>query len=133
MPVGTYTRKANYIKSIAKSLIDDYNGCVPNNRNYLESLPGVGRKTANVVLYELYNVATIAVDTHVMRVSKRLSLAKLNDDPLKIEQKLMKKFNKDNWGRLHQQLVLFGRYICKSKKPDCINCLFSDKCKHKQL
>ncbi len=128
-PVGTYTRKAIYIKEIAKSLLENFSGHVPNNRDYLESLPGVGRKTTNVVLSNLYNVPAIAVDTHVARVSKRLYLAKDSDDVLTIEKKLMKKFPKDKWSRLHHQLVLFGRYICKSQKPDCQNCLFVEKCK----
>lgn len=128
-PVGTYVRKAQYLKEIAKSLILNYNGVVPNNRDYLESLPGVGRKTTNVVLANLFNVPAIAVDTHVARVSKRLWLVNENDDVLTIENKLMKIFPKNKWSLLHHQLVLFGRYICKSKKPDCQNCLFVEKCK----
>lgn len=132
-PVGTYNRKSIYIKDIANRLIKDYDGIVPNDRSYLESLPGVGRKTTNVVLYELYNVPTIAVDTHVMRVSKRLGLSKKNDNVLTIEKKLMKKFPKDKWGKIHQQLVLFGRYTCKSIKPNCAICPFNDECRYKQL
>ena len=92
-PVGTYKRKSEYIKKIAQSLIKDYDGVVPNNREYLESLPGVGRKTTNVVLANIYDEATIAVDTHVARVSKRLWLAKDDDDVLTIEKKLMRKIN----------------------------------------
>ena len=128
-PVGTYTRKALYIKEIANKLIKDYNGVVPNNREYLESLPGVGRKTTNVVLSNLFDVPAFAVDTHVFRVSKRLGIAKPKDDVLKVEKKLMKYFPKEKWSRLHHQLVLFGRYTCKSIKPDCINCPFNKKCK----
>ena len=128
-PVGTYNRKAEYIKKVAQSLLKDFNGIVPNNREYLESLPGVGRKTTNVVLSNLYNVPAIAVDTHVSRVAVRLGLAKENDDVLTIEKKLMKKFPKDHWSRLHHQLVLFGRYTCKSKKPLCNECPFREKCR----
>lgn len=128
-PVGTYQRKAIYIKEIANRLIKDFNGVVPNNREYLESLPGVGRKTTNVVISNLFNEPAIAVDTHVNRVSKRLFLAKENDNVLIVEQKLMKKFPKDKWCKLHHQFVLFGRYICKSQKPNCINCPFNGKCK----
>lgn len=128
-PVGTYMRKAEYIKKVAQSLLKDFNGIVPNNREYLESLPGVGRKTTNVVLSNLYNVPAIAVDTHVSRVAVRLGLAKENDDVLTIEKKLMKKFPKDHWSRLHHQLVLFGRYTCKSQKPLCNECLFKEKCR----
>jgi len=128
-PVGTYTRKALYVQKIARKLIEDYNGEVPNNRKYLESLPGVGRKTTNVVLSNLYDVPAIAVDTHVERVSKRLGLAKNKDNVLEVEKKLMKKFPKDKWSRLHHQLVLFGRYTCKSQKPNCENCPFKSTCK----
>ena len=127
-PVGTYTRKSLYIKEIAKRLIDDYDGIVPNNRNYLETLPGVGRKTTNVVISNLFNEPAFAVDTHVERVSKRLGLANINDDVLIIENKLMKKFPKNKWGRLHHQFVLFGRYTCKSHKPNCLKCPFTNNC-----
>lgn len=132
-PVGTYARKSLYIKEIANRLIKDYNGIVPNDRKYLESLPGVGRKTTNVVLSNLFNVPAIAVDTHVERTAKRLGLAKAKDDVLTVEKKLMKKFPKEKWSKLHHQLVLFGRYYCKSQKPSCENCPFHDKCKHKRI
>lgn len=130
-PCGSYTKKAIYIKNIAIKLVNDYNGKVPNNREYLESLPGVGRKTSNVVLSNIFNVPTIAVDTHVTRVSKRLGLAKDDDNVTIIENKLMKKFPKERWSRLHHQLVLFGRYKCKALKPDCKNCPFISFCKEK--
>ncbi len=129
-PVGTYTRKALYIKSIAKDLVLNYNGTVPNNRAYLESLPGVGRKTCNVVLANIYNVPAIAVDTHVLRVSKRLGLADLEDSVLAVEKKLMAFFPKKDWSRLHHQLVLFGRYKCKSIAPICQDCHFQNYCQY---
>ena len=128
-PLGTFTRKAKYVVEIAKKLVTDYNGKVPNDRKYLESLPGVGRKTCNVVLSNIYDVPAIALDTHVERVSKRLGLAYKNDDVNKVEKKLMKKLPKDKWSRCHHQLVLFGRYICKSKNPLCSECLLKEKCK----
>ena len=127
-PVGTYKRKAEYIRVVATRLVSDYNGTVPNDRTYLENLPGVGRKTCNVVLSNIYNVPAIAVDTHVTRVSFRLGLTKSGDVSI-IEQDLMKYFPKNKWSRVHHQLVLFGRYICKSKNPDCNNCPFY-KCKY---
>ena len=130
-PCGSQYKKSKYIIDIAKSLIDNYNGIVPNDRDYLESLPGVGRKTTNVVLSNLYDIPAIAVDTHVSRVSKRLKLAKISDDVLTIEKKLMKKIPKDKWSRSHHQLVLFGRYVCKAKNPLCDKCLFYDECKSK--
>ncbi len=129
-PCGSYTKKAYYLKTIAERLVTDYHGTVPNNRQYLESLPGVGRKTCNVVLSNLYDVPSIAVDTHVSRVSKRLGLAKDQDDVLTIEKKLMQKFPKDHWSRLHHQLVLFGRYNCKAINPQCENCPFKSYCKY---
>ncbi len=130
-PIGTYNKKAQNIKLIANSLLMDHNGVVPNNRSYLENFPGVGRKTANVVLANLFNEPLIAVDTHVSRVSIRLKLAKQSDDVTIIEKKLMKKFPKEKLARLHHQLVLFGRYHCKAINPECLNCKLSDICRRK--
>lgn len=130
-PIGTFNKKASNVISIAKSLVNDKNGIVPNDRTYLESLSGVGRKTTNVVLSNLYDEPCIAVDTHVSRVSKRLGIAKKNDDVLVIEKKLNKKFPKEKLSRLHHQLVLFGRYYCKAKNPLCENCELKDMCKEK--
>ena len=129
-PVGTYHRKAEYIILVAKELVEKYNGIVPNDRVFLESLPGVGRKTCNVVLSNIYNVPAIAVDTHVKRVAKRLQITD-KEDVLKIENDLMKFFPKNKWSRVHHQLVLFGRYICKSQNPDCKNCPF-DNCLYRK-
>lgn len=129
-PVGTYQRKSIYIKEISNRLIKECNGIVPNDRNYLESLPGVGRKTTNVVISNLFNEPAIAVDTHVERVSKRLGLANIDDDVFAIEEKLMKFFPKEKWSRVHHQLVLFGRYTCKSIKPECQKCPFNSTCKN---
>jgi len=131
-PVGSFRKKAAYIKEIARILVDDYNGVVPRNREILESFPGVGRKTVNVFLSEYYNEAAIAVDTHVERVSKRLNLARKSDDVLTIEKKLMKKFKKEVWGKRHLQLVLFGRYYCKAIKPECLNCRLKEICIEKK-
>lgn len=128
---GSYTKKSGYIIEIAKSLINNYNGVVPNDREYLESLPGVGRKTANVVLSNLFDVPCIAVDTHVERVSKRLKIARKNDSVLLVEKKLMKLIPKDLWSRSHHQLVLFGRYICKARGPECDKCAFYNDCTSK--
>ena len=129
-PLGSFTKKAYYIVCIAQRLVEDYDGCVPNDRVYLESLPGVGRKTCNVVLSNLFDVPAIAVDTHVERVSKRLSLAFKNDSVQVVEKKLMKKFPKEKWSKLHHQLVLFGRYQCKAVKPECEKCKLKEFCKY---
>ncbi len=131
-PIGTYTKKAKNLKEIATKLLVEQNGIVPNDRVFLESLSGVGRKTTNVVLANLFNEPFIAVDTHVSRVSKRLGFAKETDDPLKIEMKLNKKFPKNKLNRLHHQLVLFGRYYCKAQNPLCENCELKDICKYKK-
>ena len=128
-PVGSFRKKAFYTKEIARILVDDYNGVVPTDREKLECFPGVGRKTVNVFLSEFYNYPAIAVDTHVERVSKRLKLATLKDDVLKIEKKLMKKFDKSLWAKRHLQLVLFGRYHCKAIKPECESCKLKDICR----
>lgn len=127
-PVGSFRRKASYIKNIAIILDEEYNGVVPMDRDLLIRLPGVGRKTANVFLSEFYNIPAIAVDTHVERVSKRLKLSSRNDDVLKIEKKLEKYFSKDVWAKRHLQLVLFGRYFCKAIKPECRDCKLKDIC-----
>ena len=126
-----YTKKAKNVHEIATHLLKEQNGIVPNNREYLETLPGVGRKTINVVLSNLYDAKCIAVDTHVARVSVRLGLARKNDDVRTIENKLTKKFPKESLGRLHHQLVLFGRYHCKARNPECESCKLYDICKSK--
>lgn len=123
--LGSYTRKAQYTKMIAQRLITDYNGHVPNNREYLESLPGVGHKSANVILAELYNVPTMAVDTHVTRVANRLQLLRKTSDVKKIENKLMKIFPKEDYNKINHQLLLLGRYTCTAKSPKCDTCLIN--------
>lgn len=131
-PVGSFRKKSAYMKEIARRLVDEFDGGVPTDREVLESFPGIGRKTVNVFLSEFYNVPTIAVDTHVERVSKRLKMAYMTDDVVNIEKKLMKKFDKSVWGRRHLQLVLFGRYYCKAVKPECKNCQLKDICREKK-
>ena len=127
--IGTFRKKAIYVHEIAKRLYEDGYDFVPNDRNYIESLPGVGHKSANVFLANIYNEPAIAVDTHVSRVSKRLGLVNRNDSVLKIEKKLMKKVPIDRWSKTHHQLVLFGRYHCKAINPLCDNCLIKKYCK----
>ena len=130
--VGSFRKKSQYIKDIASTLIDKYNGVVPRDHELLIEINGVGRKTANVFLSEYYNDPYIGVDTHVSRVSKRLGLANKNDDVLKIEKKLQKKFDKDLWAKRHLQMVLFGRYKCKAISPICSDCKFINICKEKK-
>ena len=129
-PLGSYHKKAQFVKRVSNILLTKYNAVVPNNREELEKMPGVGRKTTNVVLSELFDVPTMAVDTHVERVSKRLGLASKNDDVLKIEKKLSKIFDKSEYNKINHQLLLFGRYYCKAKNPLCENCKID--CKYKK-
>ena len=119
------------VLSMTKDLLEKFNGQVPSEREKLESLAGVGRKTANVVIAEAFKGQAIAVDTHVLRVSNRLGFAK-TDNPYQCERALMNKFDKTTWGKLHLQLVHFGRYICKAQNPQCEKCPFIKICtKHK--
>lgn len=129
-PCGNMNKKSGYIKEIARRLVSEYNGCVPNNREFLESLPGVGRKTTNVLLSNLFEEQAFAVDTHVERVAKRLGLANQNDDVLEVEKKLCAFFKDESYLRLHHQLLLFGRHYCTSRNPKCQNCPFKDICKY---
>lgn len=127
-PIGTFKKKSIFIKEIAKKLTEDNYAIVPNDRRYLESLPGVGRKTVNVFLSVIYNEPAIAVDTHVERVSKRLNLANQNDNVLEVEKKLMSKIPKNKWSKFHHQMVHFGRYKCKSISPICSDCKLKEIC-----
>ena len=131
-PLGNYHKKASNVKEIARILDEEYLGVVPQERNILETFPGIGRKTVNVFYAEYLNIPAIAVDTHVERVTKRLKLAKESDDVLTIEKKLMKNIKRENWGKRHLQLVLFGRYFCKAKNPECLNCKLKNICKYKE-
>ena len=128
-PLGSFRKKAQYTKEIAKIIVEEYNGVVPTNKDILTTLPGIGRKTANVFLSEFYGYPAIAVDTHVERVCKRLKMAYLKDDVYKVEKKLERKFPKEEWSKRHLQLVLFGRYHCKAIKPNCSNCKLKDICR----
>lgn len=128
-PIGTYHLKARNIIEIAKKLKEKP---VSNDREYLESLSGVGRKTTNVVLSELYNESCLAVDTHILRVAKRLGFAKEKDDATVVEKKLTKLIPKDNVIHIHHQLIFFGRYHCKAVKPNCNDCKLKDICKYKK-
>lgn len=126
---GFYHNKAKNILSMSKDLIEKFDGQVPNDLEKLQTLAGVGRKTANVVYSEAFKGDAIAVDTHVLRVSNRLGLVK-TDDPKKCELRLMELFDKGRWSKLHLQLVHFGRYVCKSIKPNCSECPFTIICNY---
>ena len=127
-PIGLYKNKAINIIETSKILVDKFEGKVPGNYDDLISLKGVGRKTANIILNNCFDVPRFAVDTHISRVSKRLGIANKDDDVLKIEEKLMNYFPKESWGKLHHQFIFFGRYKCKAISPICDNCPFIKIC-----
>lgn len=128
-PIGSFRKKAIYVKDIAYNLTTKYQGVVPTDREKLEKLKGVGRKTINVFLSEYYNYPAIAVDTHVERISKRLRIASKKATVLEVEEKLQKFFPKNEWAKRHLQLVLFGRYHCKAVKPYCLSCPLKELCR----
>lgn len=121
--------KAKHLQAMAAMLIDKFNGEVPDNMTDLTSLPGVGRKTANVVMGTVFNKPTIAVDTHVFRVANRIGLTK-GKTPLEVENTLTKNIPPELRYKAHHWLLLHGRYICKSQRPDCLNCPITQFCAH---
>lgn len=129
--IGLYRNKAKNIILLSKMIHEKYNNQVPNQRELLEALPGVGRKTANVVLSNAFGIPALAVDTHVARVSIRLGLAKEHDNVFEIERKLMDKIPKKKWQKTHHQLIFFGRYHCLAKNPKCQQCPLFDICLYK--
>lgn len=124
---GLGASKAKNIVEASKKIIKDYNGEVPNTIEKLQSLPGVGRKTANVVGSVAFNIPAIAVDTHVFRVSNRIGLADAKD-VLNTEKQLMKAIPKKDWADAHHWLILHGRRVCTARKPDCQNCIIANYC-----
>lgn len=130
--IGLFRSKASNIQKLCRILIDKYEGEVPETHEGLTELPGVGRKTANVVMSNAFGVPAIAVDTHVERVSKRLGIAKPDDTVLAVEQKLMKLVPREEWTLTHHRLIFFGRYHCKAQSPQCPICPLLDVCKEGQ-
>ena len=128
--IGLSYSKAKNIKACSTILLEKHNGKVPSSRKELMELPGVGRKTCNVVRIEYFKIPEIPVDTHVERVSKRLKLAKGNDSTLEVELKLKRKLPRSRLIKAHHQLIFFGRYMCKSQNPDCKNCPLTHLCTH---
>lgn len=124
---GFYHNKAKNIIACCRMLIEKYDGDVPSSIEELTVLPGVGRKTANVIRGNIYNEPSIVVDTHVKRVSKKLGLTE-ETDPVKVEYDLMKKLPEDHWILWNLQIIAHGRSICKAPKPDCENCFLKDLC-----
>lgn len=127
-PTGFYHNKAKNIIGCARKLVYEYGGEVPNDLEALTNLPGVGRKTANVIRGNIFHEPSIVVDTHVKRIAKRLGLTK-ETDPVKVEFDLMKKIPKDHWILINIQLITFGRQICHARSPKCDQCFLTGYCK----
>ncbi|GAF14397.1 endonuclease III [Bacillus sp. JCM 19045] len=127
--IGLFRNKAKNIKKLSFSLIEDFAGVVPETREELESLAGVGRKTANVVTSVAFGVPAIAVDTHVERVSKRLGICRWKDNVRQVEETLQKKIKREDWSDAHHRLIFFGRYHCKAQSPKCPSCPLVSMCR----
>ena len=127
--IGFYRNKAKNIIACANVLLEDFNGELPSDIDELTSLPGVGRKTANVIRGNIFHIDSIVVDTHVKRVSNLLGLTKL-DDPVKIEFDLMKVVPKEQWTLYNHQIIAHGRKICVARRPKCEECVLREVCKH---
>lgn len=127
--IGLYRNKAKNLLAMAKTLIEKFDGKVPSDQKQLESLPGVGRKTANVVRSVAFDIPAFAVDTHVERISKRLGFAKKDDSVLTVEKKLCRSIPRNYWNKAHHQFIFFGRYFCKATNPNCNECKLLDMCK----
>lgn len=128
--IGLYNSKSENILKTCALLVNRFNGEVPGDRESLESLPGVGRKTANVVLNTAFGQETMAVDTHIFRVANRIGLAK-GKTPLEVEQALLKHIDKEFLKDAHHWLILHGRYVCTARKPHCQTCIIRDLCEYK--
>lgn len=126
--IGLFRNKAKNIKACAQQLLEKFDGQVPQTREELILLPGVGRKTANVVLGDAFDIPAIAVDTHVERVSKRLRICKLNANVIEVEETLMRKVPEELWVKTHHTMIFFGRYHCIARSPKCEKCPLLDMC-----
>lgn len=131
--IGLYRNKARSIQQLSISLVESYDGVVPESMKQLTSLAGVGRKTANVVRSVCFDIPSIAVDTHVDRISKRLGLAKVSDSVETVEKKLKRKIRRERWNKAHHLFIFFGRYFCTARNPKCEECPFQSFCKKDKL
>jgi endonuclease III len=127
--IGLFRNKAKNIQKLSQMLLDEYGGEVPRDRDELTKLPGVGRKTANVVVSVAFGEPAIAVDTHVERISKRLAFCRWKDSLLEVENTLMRKIPKEEWSVAHHRMIFFGRYHCKAQNPGCTSCPLLPVCR----
>ncbi len=126
-PINYYRTKSKNLLALSKMIGSEFSGEVPKSMEELISLPGIGRKTANVILGELGAAKTFPVDTHVLRVSHRLGLSG-GEDPVSVEEELMREFQSKHWRNLHHWLILHGRRVCKATRPQCPDCVLADMC-----
>ena len=130
-PIGLYKNKAKNLKGIVKDLEERFNYQVPSDKDLLMTLPGVGNKTAGVIRAEIFRIPDLPVDTHILRISKRLGLANQKDEPIDVERKLKRVIPEERWIKSHHQLIHFGRYFCTARSPKCAECKIKDFCKNK--
>ena len=129
--IGLYKNKASNLLGIAKKLVNDFDGVVPSDKDLLQTLSGVGNKTAGVIRAEIFKIPDLPVDTHILRITKRLGLADEKDDALQTELKLKKLIEKERWIKSHHQLIHFGRYFCTARNPECKKCKIVEICNKK--
>ena len=131
--IGLYNNKAQNLVLACQKIVNDYQGKLPSNKDLLQTLPGIGNKSAGVIRAEIFKIPDLPVDTHILRISKRLGLANANDDPYQVEQKLKKLIPMDRWIKSHHQLIHFGRYHCTSRHPHCEGCRMKEYCKETKI
>ena len=128
--LGLYKNKAKNIKGIAHTLLNEFNGVLPSDKDLLQKLPGIGNKSAGVIRCEVFKIPDLPVDTHIIRISNRLGIAKKTDEPIDIEMKLKRLIPEDKWIKSHHQLIHFGRYFCTARSPKCSECKIRKYCKN---
>ena len=128
--LGLYKNKAKNIKGITHKILTDFNGELPSDKDLLQTLPGIGNKSAGVIRIEVFKIPDLPVDTHIIRITNRLGIASKNDEPIDIERKLKKLIPESNWIKTHHQLIHFGRYFCLARSPKCEECKLREYCKY---
>ena len=128
--LGLYKNKAKNIKGIVHKIITDFDGKLPNDKDLLQTLPGIGNKSAGVIRIEVFKVPDLPVDTHIIRITNRLGIASKEDEPIDIERKLKKLIPESRWIKTHHQLIHFGRYFCTARNPRCEECALRKYCKY---
>ncbi len=128
--LGLYKNKAKNIKGIVHKIITDFHGELPSDKDLLQTLPGIGNKSAGVIRIEVFKIPDLPVDTHIIRITNRLGIANSKDEPIDIEKKLKKLIPESNWIKTHHQLIHFGRYFCTARSPKCEECALRKYCKY---